>query len=287
MMSTLARLALLGACCLLLAVQAGAETPKTVASRAAAAVANNKLAKALADEQLELEPRAVEIIKAMSARLADAQSIKFTALVSEESPSRLGPALVYSTRSNVVVQRPNKLKVITPGDGPAHEFYYDGKAIATYAPAEDLAAFADAPPTITDALKFAFDTAAIYFPFTDLIVDDPYEMISGDMQLAFYIGQSTVIGNTTTDMIAYANGDVFVQAWIGTEDKLPRLMRVVFADDPLRLRHQVEFSDWQLDGVAKGESFASEKAAAAKRIPFARPDQNAKRPVTVSKGVKK
>ncbi len=275
MMNTLTRYLLLGTCSVLLAAQAGAETPKADAKATASAAARQ-----------ELEPRAVEIIKAMSARLSDAKSIKFTALVSEESPSRLGPALVYTTRSNVILQRPNKLKVITLGDGPANEFYYDGKAIATYAPAEDLAAFADAPPTITGALKFAFDTASIYFPFTDLIVDDPYEMISSDMKLAFYIGQSKVVGNTTTDMIVYANEDVFVQAWIGTEDHLPRLMRAVFADDPLRLRHQVEFSDWQLDGVAKGESFASDKAAAAKRIPLARPDQKGQAPVTPAKGGK-
>jgi hypothetical protein len=193
---------------------------------------------------------------------------------------------MYSTRSNVVVQRPNKLEVITPGDGPANEFYYDGKSITTYAPAEDLVAFAAAPPTITEALKFAYDTAAIYFPFTDLVVDDPYEVISGDMKLAYYIGQSKVIGDTTTDMIAYANENVFVQAWIGTEDKLPRMMRAVFADDPLRLRHQVEFTDWQLDGDLKGEPFASVKAANAKQIPFGRPEQKAQAAVSPAKGGK-
>jgi hypothetical protein len=276
MMNTLTRHVLVGACSLLLAVQAGAAAPK----------ADAKATPAQSATKMELEPRAVEIIKAMSTRLSEAQSIRFTALVSEESPSRLGPALVYTTRSNVMLQRPNKLKVITLGDGPASEFYYDGKTIATYAPAEDLAAFADAPPTITGALKFAFDTASIYFPFTDLIVDDPYDMIASDMKLAFYIGQSKMVGGTTTDMIAYANENVFVQAWIGTEDHLPRMMRAVFADDPLRLRHQVEFSDWQLNGVAKGESFASDKAAAAKRIPFARPDQKAQAPVAPAKGGK-
>jgi hypothetical protein len=270
MINILARNVLLGACSLLLALPASAETPQSVASRVAASAAANKSA---ADAQMVLEPRAVDIIKAMATKLADAQGIKFSAVVSEESPSRLGPALVYTTRSDVVLQRPNKLKIITPADGPANELYYDGKTLVAYSPAEDFAAIAAAPPTITGALKFAFDTAAIYYPFTDLIVDDPYEAISSDMKLAFYIGQSNVIGDTTTDMIAYANEDVFVQAWIGTEDKLPRKMRAVFADDPLRLRHEVTFSDWALDSVAKGESFASDKAAKAKQIPFARPDQ--------------
>lgn len=273
MTHTLARRLLLATCCLLLASHVGAAQPASDAS-------------ATPGVKRDIEPRAVDIIEAMSEKLAGAGSMKFTALVSEESPSRLGPALVYSTRSDVSLRRPDKLKVITPGDGAPHEFYYDGSTIVAYSPAEDLVAVAAAPETITAALKMAFETAAIYFPFTDVIVDDPYAAISSDMQLAYYIGQSNVVGDTTTDMIAYANGDVFVQAWIGTKDHLPRKLRAVFADDPLRLRHQVEFSNWQLDGVAAGESFASDKATKAKRIPFARPDQQSTAPKSVSGGDK-
>ena len=72
-----------------------------------------------------LEPKAIEILKAASARLAAAHSMSFTADVSYESPTRQGPPLVYVTQSNVTMVRPNKLRVITPGDGPASEFYYE------------------------------------------------------------------------------------------------------------------------------------------------------------------
>src|SRR5438046_1252258 len=48
-----------------------------------------------------LEPRAVDILKAASARLAGAKAMAFTAVVSYESPSRLGPPLVYATKSQV------------------------------------------------------------------------------------------------------------------------------------------------------------------------------------------
>ena len=58
-----------------------------------------------------------------------------------------------------------------PGDGPASEFYYDGKTMMAYAPAENLVAVADAPPTIDAALEAAYNKAAIFFPFTDLLVD--------------------------------------------------------------------------------------------------------------------
>ena len=65
------------------------------------------------------------------------------------------------------------------------------------------------------------------------------------MQLAFYIGQSDVIDGTRTDMVAFANDDVFAQIWIGVDDKLPRRMRAVYRRDPLQLRHEMQLSNWQ------------------------------------------
>lgn len=184
-----------------------------------------------------LEPKALEILKAACNRLAAAKSMAFTTVLSYESPSRLGAPLVYTTKSEVTVQRPDKLRVITSGDGPASEFYYDGKVMMAFEPAANLVAVADAPPTIDATLQAAYDAAAIYFPFTDVIVTDPYQDIAEGLKLAFYIGQSKIVGGTTTDMIAYANEDVFVQMWVGAEDKLPRMMRAVFSKDPARMRH--------------------------------------------------
>ncbi|AXF17450.1 DUF2092 domain-containing protein [Paraburkholderia caledonica] len=219
-----------------------------------------------------LEPRAIDVLKATCARLAAAQSMAFTAVVSYESPSRLGPPLVYSTKSEVTLQRPDKLKVITLGDGPPSEFYYDGKAMMAFEPADNLVAVADAPPTIDAALQVAYDSAAIYFPFTDVIVADPYKDIADGLKVAFYIGQSRVVGDTTTDMVAYITGDVFVQIWIGTQDKLPRRIFAVYLNDRTRLRHVLELSNWQLDAAVPADAFTSPKAAGAAHIVFARPD---------------
>jgi hypothetical protein len=234
-----------------------------------------------ANPQKNLELKAVEILKAMSDRLAAAKTLKFTAITTYESPRRLGPALAYHTLSNVILQRPNKLQVISPGDGPASEFYYNGKTLVAFAPTENLVAIAEAPGTIDQALKFAYDTAAIYFPFTDFLVANPYGDIAGDLKTAFYIGQSQVIDGTTTDMIAIATDKVFAQIWIGTKDKLPRMIRAVYRDDPSRLRHQVAFSNWQLDMPIPPDTFGSTRANAANPIPFKRPEPEAleKKPV--------
>ena len=218
-----------------------------------------------------LEARAIDILKASSARLAAAKSMSFTAVVSYESQSRFGPPLVFTTKSDVTLVRPDKLRVVTFGDGPPSEFYYNGKTMMALAPVENLVAVAEAPPTIDAALEAAFDSAAIYFPFTDLIVADPYKDIAEGLKVAFYIGQSNVIGGTTTDMVAYVTNGVFVQAWIGAEDKLPRRVRAVYLNDPALLRHEMELSNWQLDPAIATEFFESARAAGANRIAFAKP----------------
>ncbi len=114
--------------------------------------------------------------------------MSFTADVGYEYPSKLGPPIVYTTRYDVTMQRPDKLRILMPGDGPASEFYYDGKTMMAFAPVENLAAVADAPPTIDAMLKAAFEKAAMYFPFTDVLAADPYAALTNGAILAFYVG---------------------------------------------------------------------------------------------------
>ncbi len=265
---------------LLFAAVSAAQQPapaQPAADAKKAAPATSKSAKsakkqAAPEFKMVLEPKAMDLLKATSTRLAKAKAMSFTATVSYEYPSRLGPPIVYTMRYDVTMQRPDKLKILMPGDGPASEFYYDGKAMMAYAPAEDLVAVAEAPPTIEEALKAAYNTAALYFPFVDLLVDDPYAALTDGAILAFYIGPSGVVGGVKTDMVAWANNDVFLQIWIGADDKLPRRVRAVYAADPLQLRHELDLSDWKLDAAVAPDTFTSDKARAAKRIAFRSPN---------------
>ncbi len=221
--------------------------------------------------KLVIEPKAMDLLKAMSARIAAAGSMSFTATVGYEFPSKLGPPIAYTVRYDVAMQRPDKLKVVVPGDGPASEFYYDGKTMMAFAPAENLVAVADAPPTIDAALMKAYNSAAIFFPFTDLLVADPYVALTDGAILAFYIGPSAVVGGVKTEMVAWANKDVFLQVWIGVDDRLPRRVRAIYAADPLQLRNELELSNWKLDATMAPDAFTSQQALAAPRITLKRP----------------
>jgi len=261
---------------LLLAVGAAAQTPAPAAKDAtppAKAAKSAKPAKKPAEApfKLILEPKAMDLLRATSARLAAAKTMSFTATVGYEFPSKLGPPILYTSRYDVVMQRPDKLRILMLGDGPTSEFYYDGKTMMAFAPVENLVAVADAPPTVDGALFAAYNQASTFFPFTDLLLTDPYKVMTDGAILAFYIGPSGVVGGTKTEMVAWANKDVFLQIWIGVDDKLPRRIRAMYAADPLQLRNELELSNWQIDAPIAPGTFTSQKALAAPRIAFKRP----------------
>jgi len=226
-----------------------------------------------------LEPKAVDILKASSARLAAAHALSFTAVIADEAPSRLGPPLLYASRSDVALQRPDRLRVITTGAAPRSEFFINGTKLSAYAPAAGLLAQASVPPTLDAALEAAHHLAHIYYPFTDLIVADPYADLAKDIRLAFFIGRSEAVGGVATDMVAYATDEVFIQAWIGVEDKLPRRLRAIYLNDGGNLRHEMELSNWKFNPSLPSSTFTLPASARnAKPIPFERPGPTAEAP---------
>jgi hypothetical protein len=225
-----------------------------------------------------IEPKALAILEASCRTLAGAQSMSFTALNTYERAARNGQPLFYSTRNLVTMQRPDKLRVITPGDGIPDEFYYDGKTITAFVPVHGVAARADAPPTLDEMLDFAWHRAAIYFPFADVISADPCVDLKKQMTSAFVVGQSKVIGDTTTDMIAVAGPEVAAELWIGANDHLPRLIRVIYPKEPARALYQTEYSNWRLNPVISLGAFTSARAATAKPMPFVPPGPATGRP---------
>jgi hypothetical protein len=218
-----------------------------------------------------LEPKAVEILKAASAALAAAKTMQFTAISTYERAATNGQPLYFSLVHNVTVEKPDKLRVITPGDGTPDEFYYDGKTMMAYVPSADLVAVSEAPPTLDQLIDHAWDKAAIYFPFQDIIASNPYAELSKTLKSAFYVGRSIAVGGAPTDMVAVAGDDVGAEIWIGVDDHLPRLVRVAYANEPAHARYSTAFSNWKLNEPVPADAFASEKAAKATRIEFAPP----------------
>ena len=250
----LSALALVGVCAF---APAYAEEPAAAAPAKTATVA--------------IDPKALALLKDMSETLAKAGTVSFNVRRAFDEPAANGQPLFYMVSSEVTLQRPDKLKIITPGDGPASEFYYDGKEMAVFLPEANLVAVEAAPPKLDDMLEAAFTKAGIYFPFVDFIVADPYAAIAEGLTSAFVMGKSKIVGGVETDIVAIATKDIQAQIWIGSADKLPRLVWLNPAQGAEKPRSMIEFSNWKLEAPLSAESFHSEAAAKAGKMKFGKP----------------
>lgn len=214
-----------------------------------------------------IDPKVMTILQAACDKLSGARTMSFTAVDTYERAARNGQPLYYTVKSQVTLQRPDKLRVIKVGDGIPDEFYYDGKIMAAYVPSADLIAVADAPPTVDRMLDAAWDVGAIYFPFGDVIASKPCAVFD-QLKSAFYVGQSVVVGGTTTDIVAVTGGGVQAELWIGATDRLPRMIRVVYTGEPAHAHYQTDYSDWKLGAPVNAKTFKAAKLATARHIAF-------------------
>ncbi len=221
-----------------------------------------------------IEQNALDVVKKMSEALEKAKTMQFQARVQSEAPSLDGISVIYTSNSAFAVQRPNKMAVLRTGQGNPSELIYDGKSIVAITPQTDIVAYSKAPASIDEMAEFVFQKAGIYFPGGMILLSDPYSNITGDLRAAFVVGKTTLVGGVETDVVVLAGSGVEGQFWIGSQDKLPYMMTMIYTKEPNRPRVTVEYSDWKINQPIDAARFNTEKVANAIKIDFARPDAN-------------
>lgn len=225
-----------------------------------------------------IDQRALDILKKMSDTLAQAKTMRFQArsMVPLKTPQGAWVNL-YGT-SKVIMEGPDKLFVSTGGDFAPHDFYFDGRSATLYSPAKNLYAVKEAPATIDAMIEKAYKEEGKSFPYADLLLSDPYAVLTKDLARALYVGQSTIeplAGGSPVkaDHLAFSNQGVDWQIWIGSEDRLPRLVVATYLDEVNEPSYSVEMGDWKLDEPVSAGIFAFNNATNASRVEFRMPER--------------
>jgi len=212
----------------------------------------------------QLEPRALAVLKSVRDRLAVAHTLSFVVVDKWESRTDQDTPRIQKNRFEVTLKRPDKLRVLVSSDtGLLSQVNCNGRTRLTYTPIAKAISITNAPPLIADCLKDAYKTSVIDFPVADLIVAARSSDFASGLKRAHYIGQSP-LGGTNTDVISFSRDNVLVQMWVGTEDELPRAIRVT--SDSNRSRHTLTLSDWQIDVAVPPEVFTGLKGVTAEHV---------------------
>lgn len=224
-------------------------------------------AKAFKDE------RALGLLKAMSDTLAGSKTLAFSVRGIVPTPSPTGQYVSLFAASRVVMQRPDKLFVAARGDLFPSDVVYDGKAVTAISLDRRFYAQREAAGGAIESILAGQQPGSdATRPFLDLLVPDPYALLTKDLASAFWVGRSTV-GGVETDHLAFTAEGLDWEVWVGAKDKLPRLMVISYRSGDRQPTFTVEFSDWKLGAPVASKTFIASIPKDAVKLEFKQIDQ--------------
>ena len=100
----------------------------------------------------DVDPLALEVLKAVSQPIEQAQTFTFKALVSEEQLATNGQIVAFFHTTEITVQHPDKVHLIFKGCGERADCYGTSGSVTMYAPDTKLYSTMPAKATIDDNL---------------------------------------------------------------------------------------------------------------------------------------
>jgi hypothetical protein len=181
----------------------------------------------------DVDPRAVEALKAMSTYLSSLNSFR---LVSEGSLDVItvdDQKVQLDMVTTYQVKRPG-IRVDWVSDQKNRQFYYDGKSFTLVAPTLGYYSTIEAPPTNREFLTALKERTGIELPLADLFrwADADHADDIALLTSAFSVGTATLDG-VATDHWAYRTDDYDWELWIEQGDRpIPRKFVLIDRTDP-------------------------------------------------------
>ena len=200
-----------------------------------------------------VDPAAVQKLKRMSEYLDSLQRFSVETQSTLEDLHESGHRVDFDVAANVTVARPDRMRAMRVGGVMDQRFYYDGKTLTLYNPAEKVYATEAAPPTVEKMIDFARETIGILLPAADLLYRNAFPLLMQDLTLAAVVGK-TVIDGVNCDHLLFSRPGVDFQIWIAEGARpWPHKYTVTETGTPALLSITTELSDWNVAGRRRRE----------------------------------
>jgi len=220
----------------------------------------------LAPESRLVDPRADELMRRMSERLARIAAFALEAEeVYDEVPEQ-SPRQQLTNLRRVAMRRPDRLVGDATGDALNRSFWYDGKAFAALDQEQHIWAGGAVPPTVDQALDWVFEKTGTVVPLADFLYADSYARLMGEVQRGVYLGIHEAAG-VPCHHLSFEQATIDWQLWIdaGT-DPLPRKLVITYKTEDEVPQYSVTIRKWNLRAKLPDELFRFTPPDGATRV---------------------
>ncbi len=219
-----------------------------------------------------IDPDALQVLKGMTDYLGSLQRFSMHTENTYEDVLATGQKIQFGFSTNIVVQRPDKIRAERT-DGTAHQlFIYDGAKLFMYEAKQEFFAAVDVPDNIDAFLHFARDTLDLVPPAGDMVFSNAFELLTAGITSGFVVGEAE-IGGVRCYHLAFTTPVVDWQVWIAEGDKpLPYKYVLTTRDDPAQPQFVTMISNWNTEPKIDDTMFQFNPPATAMEIDFIRVD---------------
>jgi hypothetical protein len=215
----------------------------------------------------DIDPLALQVLKAATDPIRDAKTYSFRAFVGTEQLGTNGQVITLFHVSDVTVQRPDKLHLDFAGQGQKVQFYFNAGLAALYAPSEKLYSSLSAKATI-DAELEDLAKRKVPVPVKNFLQSDPYKSLTQNLRSAYVIGMVKIF-DQPVHHLAFTEPGAEWQLWvIGGDNPRVRRLQVIDRSEAYQPRVTVDFLDWNLKATPAADLFTFNKPADAREVPI-------------------
>ena len=210
--------------------------------------------------------KAEQILKAMSDYMAGQNTISATLNSDIEVITPDLQKIQFDASGQLLLSRPDKLRVSRTGGYADVELVFDGKTFTIFG--KNLNAFAqiDAPGSTDQLVDRLRNDHFIETPGADLLLSHSYDELMSEVIDAKYVGRGVVDG-VECEHLAFRDQDTDWQIWVEVGPRpVPHKYVITSKAVTGGPQYTLRISDWKADAPANVDSFAFKPPAGATKV---------------------
>jgi hypothetical protein len=208
------------------------------------------------------------ILKKMSDYVASQKSISATFDSDIEIVTPDVQKIQFTSSGQVLLQRPDKLRVTRTGGYTDVEMVFDGKDIALTGKNANIFLKAAMPGSIDQMVDTLYDKFDTMLPGIDLLVTDAYDALMTDVIDTRHIGRGVVDG-VECEHLAARSVEIDWQLWIEIGAKpVPRKYVITSKTMAGAPQYTLKIRDWQTDVNVAADAFKFKEPGGGRQVTF-------------------
>lgn len=170
--------------------------------------------------------------------------------------------------AKILVDRPNRLLIVTSGDDGASKLFYDGKTVSLALDNGNSYATLPVPNTITMMMHVVMGRFGLDFPLADFLTDTPDQAFLFGVTSGRAVDQVTIDGVACRHLVFSQPPGLELELWLQADNGVPRRLIVIDNNSPAKPNFVAEMSDWDFTVHPTDADFAFTPSSGAKEIDF-------------------